>query len=102
MKLTQMMSGMMIMTNIPAHLLNSKLITDSQWEEYINLKHRNNILEERYNEALGILSEDDLPCEIDDFMNEHWEYCERNCGVDEEQFKRCWDEYIRWRLERER
>lgn len=60
MKLTQMMSGMMIMTNIPSHLLNSKLITDSEWEEYINLKHRNNILEERYNEALGILSDEGI------------------------------------------
>lgn len=49
----------MIMSNIPVHLLNSKLITDSEWEEYVNLKHRNNILEERYNEVLGILSEDD-------------------------------------------
>lgn len=30
----------MIMSNIPAHLLNSKLITDSEWEEYQSLKAR--------------------------------------------------------------
>lgn len=47
MKLTQMMSGMMIMSNIPAHLLNSKLITDSEWEEYQSLKARFNLCEKK-------------------------------------------------------
>lgn len=28
------------MTKIPAHLLNSKLITDKEWEEYQDLKHK--------------------------------------------------------------
>ena len=47
MKLTQMTSGMMIMSNIPVHLLNSKLITNSEWEEYQSLKERFNLCEKK-------------------------------------------------------
>ena len=35
------------MSNIPAHLLNSKLITDSEWEEYQSLKARFNLCEKK-------------------------------------------------------
>ena len=36
--------------------------------------------------ALAILSENP-PCERDDFMDNHPDYCSLNCGVDEEVFK---------------
>lgn len=35
----------MIMSNIPVHLLNGKLITNSEWEEYQSLKARFNLCE---------------------------------------------------------
>ena len=43
--------------------------------------------------ALTILSENP-PCERDDFMDNHTDYCSLNCGVDEEVFKKCWLMYI--------
>lgn len=49
--------------------------------------------------ALGILSENP-PCERDDFMDNHTDYCSLNCGVDEEIFKKCWLMYIDEILER--
>ena len=49
--------------------------------------------------ALTILSENP-PCERDDFMDNHTDYCSLNCGVDEEIFKKCWLMYIDEILER--
>lgn len=49
--------------------------------------------------ALTILSENP-PCERDDFMDNHTDYCSLNCGVDEEVFKKCWLMYIDEILER--
>lgn len=45
--------------------------------------------------ALGLLSENCPPCEKDDFMDKHLDYCELNCGADEEIFKKCWLMYIK-------
>lgn len=45
--------------------------------------------------ALGLLSEMYPPCEKDGFMDKHSDYCELNCGVDEEIFKKCWLMYIK-------
>lgn len=45
--------------------------------------------------ALRLLSENCPPCEKDGFMNKYSDYCEHNCGVDEEIFKKCWLMYIK-------
>lgn len=59
-----------------------------------------NKLELKYDKALELLSEYNMPCEIDDFMNKNVEYCSKNCGVDEEIFKKCWDKFIEQELEK--
>lgn len=53
-----------------------------------------NSLQQKYDEALTILSNFWPPCEHDDFMDKNTDYCSINCGVDEEIFKKCWDRYI--------
>lgn len=55
-------------------------------------------LNNKYNKALELLIDYNLPCEVDDFMNVHSDYCETHCGVDEEQYKRCWNKFIEWKL----
>lgn len=55
-------------------------------------------LNNKYSKALELLIDYNLPCEVDDFMNVHSDYCETHCGVDEEQYKRCWNKYIEWKL----
>lgn len=52
----------------------------------------------KYRKALELLIDYNLPCEVDDFMNVHSNYCETHCGVDEEQYKRCWNKYIEWKI----
>ena len=126
-------------------LLDSKLITDSEWNEYQKLKKDNNELrriymstakklkengndelagyfyaqidavptftvetfdwyemynnmKKKYIKALELLSEYNMPCEIDDFMDSHTDYCMDNCSVDEEIYKKCWDKFIEWKL----
>lgn len=54
-------------------------------------------LKEKYNKALEILVEHNLPCELDEFNIVNAEYCMVNCSVDNEIFKKCWDEYIEWK-----
>lgn len=56
-------------------------------------------LKEKYDKALEILTEFDLPCERDNFNIVNADYCMRNCSNDEEQLKRCCDKYIEWKLE---
>lgn len=41
------------------------------------------------------------PCELDGFMDKHSDYCEKNCSVDEEVFKKCWLMYIENKLKDE-
>lgn len=55
-------------------------------------------LNNKYNKALELLIDYNLPCEVDDFMNVHSDYCETHCGVDEEQYKRCWNKFIEWKV----
>lgn len=55
----------------------------------------------KYDKALELLSEYNMPCEIDDFMNKNVDYCSMNCSVDEEVFKKCWNRYIEQELEKE-
>lgn len=56
-------------------------------------------LKEKYDKALEMLAEFDLPCERDNFNIVNADYCMRNCSNDEEQLKRCCDKYIEWKLE---
>lgn len=55
-------------------------------------------LEEKYNKALELLVGYNMPCEIDGFMDENTDYCEKHCSDDDEQYKKCWDMFIRWKL----
>lgn len=48
--------------------------------------------------ALKLLSDIYPPCEIDGFMDNHSDYCQINCGVDEDVFKKCWLLYIEEKL----
>lgn len=59
-----------------------------------------NDLQEKYNKALELLSEYNMPCEKEDFMNKNEDYCFKNCGVDEEIYKKCWDKFIEQELEK--
>lgn len=72
--------------------------------DYIKqLEQENQQLKEKYNKALKILTEYNLPCEIDNFntKEENLEYCSKNCSVDEDVFTKCWDRFIEQELEKE-
>ena len=58
------------------------------------LQQENQKLKKQLDYALKLLSEIYPPCDIDGFMDKHSDYCEINCGVDEEIFKNCWLLYI--------
>lgn len=62
------------------------------------LLEENKELKEKYNLALTLLLEYDMPCEKDDFMNNDIDYCEMNCSVDNEIFKNCWSKFIEDKL----
>ena len=55
-------------------------------------------LQQKYEKALELLRDFDLPCETDNFNIECSDFCAINCGNDEEQFKKCWDKFIEWKL----
>lgn len=62
------------------------------------LEKENKELKKQLDCALEILSEMYPPCERDDFMDKYSDYCQLNCGVDEEVFKKCWLMYIEDKL----
>lgn len=66
------------------------------------LQQENQQLKEKYNKALEILNEYNLPCEIDKFntKEENLDYCSKNCSVDEEIFIKCWDRFIEQEIEK--
>lgn len=66
-----------------------------EYPEYQKLQQENQELKKQLDCALGLLSEMYPPCEKDGFMDKHSDYCELNCGVDEEIFKKCWLMYIK-------
>ena len=55
-------------------------------------------LQQKYDKALEILEEYGTPCERDNFNLLDTDYCELNCSNDDEQFKKCWNKFIEWRL----
>lgn len=63
-------------------------------------KEENELLKKKLNKAIELLIEYNIPCEKNDFMNKNVDYCSRNCGVDEEVFKKCWLRYIEQELEK--
>lgn len=67
------------------------------------LIRENQILTKKYNKALQLLTDYNLPCEIDEFntKEENIDYCSRNCRVDEAIFIKCWDRYIEQILKEE-
>jgi len=55
-------------------------------------------LQQKYDKALEYLSSFNFACENDEFFDEHCEWCDENCSVDEEQYKKCWNKFIEWKL----
>ena len=64
------------------------------YEMLCDCMNENQGLKQRLDYALKLLSEIYPPCDIDGFMDRHSDYCQINCGVDEEVFKNCWYLYI--------
>ena len=62
------------------------------------LEQENKELKKQLDYALKLLAEMFLPCEKDGFMYKYSDYCQSNCGVDEEVLKKCWLLYIQDRL----
>lgn len=79
---------------------------DRDIQKYFNMyadeSIKNYHLEKKYNKALELLKDYNMPCDIDDFMNKNVDYCSRNCSVDDEVFKECWNRYIEQELENEK
>lgn len=62
------------------------------------LQQKNQELKKLLDYSLKLLSDIYPPCDIDGFMDKHSDYCQINCGVDEEIFKNCWLLYIEDKL----
>lgn len=59
-------------------------------------------LQQKYDKVLELLVDFDLPCENDDFnTTAGLDYCSKNCSNDDEQYKKCWNKFIEWRLKDE-
>lgn len=68
------------------------------WKDIKELQQENQELKKLLDYALKLLSDYNTPCDIDGFMDKHSDYCQINCGVDEEIFKNCWLLYIEDKL----
>ena len=87
--------------SFPNELIKDKTFLNLyELPSYEELSAENKNLQKKYNEALKILSEYQLPCEIDDFnmRDENIDYCSDNCSVDDELYPKCWDRYIQQKL----
>ena len=67
--------------------------------EMIAIKDYITNLQEKYDKALELLVDFNMPCGIDNFNLLDTDYCELNCSVDDEQYKKCWNKFIEWRLQ---
>lgn len=81
-----------------AHYLIPKYTFEELFNEMENWREEAQKLKKQLDCALKLLSDMNPPCEIDGFMDNHTNYCEINCGVDEEIFKKCWLLYIEDKL----
>ena len=72
-------------------------------EENKKLKEEKQELKKKYKKSLELLTEYNLPCEIDNFntKEENLEYCFKNCSVDEIIYIKCWNRFIEQELEKE-
>lgn len=75
------------------------------YQEYLEkenkeLKEKLNRLENKYSKALELLVDFNLPCEQRMFMDRYSEWCELNCSVSDECYKKCWNKYIESELEK--
>ena len=68
--------------------------------QYYQLLDYINQLENKYNKALELLVYFNLPCERQMFMDRYSEWCELNCSVSDECYKKCWNKYIEAELEK--
>ena len=68
--------------------------------EIYKIIEENQILTKKYNKALQLLTDYNLPCDIDDFntKEENIDYCFQNCSVDESVYLKCWDRFIEQEL----
>ena len=74
-----------------------------KWIEQFTKTHNESIdLARKYNKALQLLIDYNLPCDIDDFntKEENIDYCFQNCSVDESIFIKCWDRFIEQEIEK--
>lgn len=70
------------------------------FQEMANWKEETQNLAKKYNKALQLLTDYNLPCEIDEFntKEENIDFCLQNCSVDESIYLKCWDRYIEQEL----
>lgn len=73
--------------------------TKSLFEEKEQLQQENEQLKSKYNQALNILSDFNLPCELEGFMDKNTDYCSLNCSMNDDVYKECWNRYIEQKLE---
>ena len=73
-----------------------KIRKDGKW--YKIRRIIKNELQEKYDKALELLVDYNMPCEIDDFQTTMSDWCEANCSNDGECFKKCWNKFIEWKL----
>ena len=75
--------------------------SDEDYRAHLLLDYITN-LQQKYDKSLELLCDYNMPCEIDEFMNVHSDWCEINCSYDGEVFKKCWDKFIEWKIKDER
>lgn len=68
--------------------------------EIYKIIEENQMLIKKYNKALQLLTDYNLPCDIDDFntKEENIDYCFQNCSVDESVYLKCWNRFIEQEL----
>ena len=78
------------------YLIDCIIKSDKVYNQLIDGLNR---LNNKYEKALDLLNNFDLPCEKDNFNIVNSDYCQRNCTNDNEQFKKCWDKFIEWKID---
>jgi len=73
-------------------------------QDILDTLYELDILNKKYEKALELLSDYNMPCDIDNFnmKDENIDYCSMNCGNDKEIFKKCWDRYITQNLSKDK